>query len=217
MAIIKTLNGWLNRLKEKGRKTSKAKETSQSRDGTSTSTPSTETPSLPNPKRSVPKLPVHPVAKPVMTPPTIVARSAALQGQPAAQPTAQVIPQPAQSRPTSSQRTHTPSLLKKTPIWKRAIEKWMIDHPSEYAALGDLGDDPDPKRWTQFQPAAETSQQTTLRLKRWVPVLASVRGIAAPIAALDPHKVAPIICASVFFGIEVNNTLSSVIDADRLE
>lgn len=47
------------------------------------------------------------------------------------------------------------------------------------------------------------SRAIVQRAKQYLPSLASVRGIAMTAAALDPHKIAPIVCASVFFTIEV--------------
>jgi len=99
----------------------------------------------------------------------------------------------------------------KTPIWTSAINDWKKTNPKEYAELGEIGDEPNINHLTLFQPAENTPAQVKARLKRWIPVLASVRGIVMPIAALDPHKVAPIICASIFFGIEVSIISMSII------
>lgn len=41
------------------------------------------------------------------------------------------------------------------------------------------------------------------RWKQYLPSLAAARGIAMTAAALDPHKIAPIVCACVFFSIDV--------------
>ncbi len=42
------------------------------------------------------------------------------------------------------------------------------------------------------------------RLKQYLPRLAAIRGAAMAAAAWDPHKVAPVICACVFFAIDVS-------------
>ena len=55
-----------------------------------------------------------------------------------------------------------------------------------------------------LQPADKTSSEIAARWKRWQPALASARGIVMAAANLNPHKVAPIVCASVFFGIDVS-------------
>ena len=47
------------------------------------------------------------------------------------------------------------------------------------------------------------SRAIVRRIRRYLPNLASFRGVAMAAAALDPHKVAPLVCASVFFAIEV--------------
>ncbi|KAI4940386.1 hypothetical protein J4E86_011020 [Alternaria arbusti] len=41
------------------------------------------------------------------------------------------------------------------------------------------------------------SNEIVRRAKRWLPTVASVRSVVMPIAALDPHKIAPICCAIV--------------------
>ncbi|KAF7507433.1 hypothetical protein GJ744_010492 [Endocarpon pusillum] len=41
------------------------------------------------------------------------------------------------------------------------------------------------------------------RWNQYLPSLAAVRGIAMTAAALDPHKIAPIVCACVFFSIDL--------------
>lgn len=56
---------------------------------------------------------------------------------------------------------------------------------------------------SQIQVEKESSSEIKAQLKKWQSTVAAVRGISMSVAALDPHKVAPIICASVFFGIDV--------------
>ena len=70
---------------------------------------------------------------------------------------------------------------------------------------------------SQLQPASKSSKQITARFKRWLPTLAAVRGIGMSIAAMDPHKIAPIICASVFFSIDVSNCFSSRIRLTKVD
>lgn len=99
----------------------------------------------------------------------------------------------------------------KTPKWNEAVEEWKAGHVKEFdelmqsaraankSAADESGD------WLlRLRPAEKSSKQTAARLKRWQPVLASVRGIAMAAAAFDHHKIAPIVCASVLFGLDVS-------------
>jgi hypothetical protein len=47
------------------------------------------------------------------------------------------------------------------------------------------------------------SKEVVHRMRRWLPSLATVKSVVMPIAALDPHKIAPICCAIVFSTTEV--------------
>jgi hypothetical protein len=47
------------------------------------------------------------------------------------------------------------------------------------------------------------SHEAVQRMKRWLPSLAAVKTVVMPIAALDPHKIAPICCGLVFGIAEV--------------
>ena len=96
------------------------------------------------------------------------------------------------------------------PQWTIAVKGWKEKYPDEFVALQNLGieisesardNTTEPFR---FQEAKATSKQTVARIKRWLPVLSAVRGIAMTAAAADPHKIAPIVCASVFFAIDVS-------------
>lgn len=103
----------------------------------------------------------------------------------------------------------------KTPQWNHSVEIWRKQHPEDFKELrtmitsqGKTSTDGNAafgaEDWLFNRPAQQTSKQTAARLKRWQPVMASVRGIAMTAAAADPHKIAPIVCASVFFGIDVS-------------
>lgn len=100
-----------------------------------------------------------------------------------------------------------PWYSEKTPQWNQSVQIWKEQHPKDFEELkasanGKAG--VEAEDWLSSHPAQQTSKQTAARLKRWQPVLASVRGIAMTAAAIDPHKIAPIVCASIFFGIDVN-------------
>ena len=101
----------------------------------------------------------------------------------------------------------------RTPIWNNAVKKWRAGNPKGCLELEKMtaGVESPIQRadfLSLFQPASDSSKQTAARLKRWQPTLAAVRGIGMSVAALDPHKIAPIICASVFFSIDVSNSSS---------
>lgn len=119
--------------------------------------------------------------------------------------------QAAQPRPT----LHT----KGAPLWNQALEELKKHHSPLYVALEDaMSKIPDPSdriasdvfekiRTKRMLKNPETSGILE-RLKRWLPSLAAVRGITMAISALDPHKIAPIICASIFFSIDVSAVCS---------
>ena len=56
-----------------------------------------------------------------------------------------------------------------------------------------------PKRIADNPESSEIIQ----RMKRLLPSLAALRGIVMAAAAIDPFKLAPVICASVLFTIDV--------------
>lgn len=96
------------------------------------------------------------------------------------------------------------------PQWNTAVIQWKIEDPNEFVGMQKLGieisESPidNMNKTFRFQESEKTSKQTVARIKRWLPVLSAVRGIAMTAAALDPHKIAPIVCASVFFSIDVS-------------
>ena len=104
--------------------------------------------------------------------------------------------------------------FKHAPKWNDAVQKWKGEKPKEYLELetnttGVIKSSSEGIGFlSQFQPASKSSKQIKARVKRLQPTLAAVRGIGMSIAAIDPHKIAPIICASVFFSIDVSNSFS---------
>ncbi|KAI9659856.1 MAG: hypothetical protein M1821_001208 [Bathelium mastoideum] len=112
----------------------------------------------------------------------------------------------------------------KTPKWNEAVKQWKAGLGekkfaelvrSAKAANGSAADESGD--WLcKLRPAEESSKQTTARLKRWTPVLASVRGIAMTASAADPHKIAPIVCASLFFGLDILFNCMSPEDRDKI-
>jgi hypothetical protein len=49
-----------------------------------------------------------------------------------------------------------------------------------------------------------SSREIISRAKRYLPSIAATKGVVMPIAALDPNKIAPICCASLFSIIELS-------------
>ena len=109
----------------------------------------------------------------------------------------------------------SPWYSERTPKWNDAVNMWRVENRKGYLELEKMTDgvtkSPIEKADALFrlQPASKSSKHITARLKRWQPTFAAIRGISMTAAALDPHKIAPIICASVFFSIDVSNLLTS--------
>ena len=103
----------------------------------------------------------------------------------------------------------------RTPKWNDAVNKWMAENPEGYLELEKMTEATTKSpierldALSLFQPASKSSRQIPARFKRWQSTFAAIRGIGMSIAALDPHKIAPIICASVFFSIDVSIPSSS--------
>ena len=103
----------------------------------------------------------------------------------------------------------------KTPVWNQAVEKWRKLHPKDFdkfkartanpgTNVTEGGSSDNAGDWlTELKPANKTPRQAAARLKRWQPMFNSLRGIAMAGAAFDPHKIAPIVCASIFGGLDV--------------
>lgn len=73
----------------------------------------------------------------------------------------------------------------KTPNWNEAVEKWKAGHGEELdelmrsAKAANKGAADESGDWLfKLRPAIKSSKHTAARLKRWQPVLASIRGIA---------------------------------------
>jgi hypothetical protein len=98
----------------------------------------------------------------------------------------------------------------RAPIWNAALESLKTHHLRQYKELQELENkSAEPRSIQDMGKLLELKEETpesraiVQRAKQYLPSLASVRGIAMTAAALDPHKIAPIVCASVFFTIEV--------------
>ncbi|KAI9689730.1 MAG: hypothetical protein M1822_009612 [Bathelium mastoideum] len=111
----------------------------------------------------------------------------------------------------------------KTPKWNEAVEKWKAQQGEEFAELmrsakvanGSAADESGD--WLfKLRPVEKSSKQTVARLKRWRPVLADVRGIAMTTSAVDPHNIAPIVCASLLFGLDILFNCMSPEDREKI-
>ncbi|KAI9888557.1 MAG: hypothetical protein M1814_006827 [Vezdaea aestivalis] len=102
---------------------------------------------------------------------------------------------------------------KKTPVWNQAVDEWRKLHQKDFenfkARTANLNKNDTQSSFsdnvgdwlTKLEPADKTPKQATARLKRWQPILTSLRGIAMSAAALDPNKIAPIACATILFHV----------------
>ena len=112
---------------------------------------------------------------------------------------------------------------KRTPKWNDAVQKWRAEDPNGYLELESMTEEmiKSPIERTdalsRFQPADTSSKQITARLKRWQLTLGAIRGIVMSVAALDPHKIAPMICAAAFFSIDVSKPSSSKVRLTKVD
>ena len=113
-----------------------------------------------------------------------------------------------------------PWYLDQTPHWNAAVETWKVGNPTNFLELEQMIVErptmPDSGIDTLFhlQPANQSSNEMAARWKRWQPALASARGIVMAAANFDPHKVAPIVCVSALFGIDVSMLCCLLVPAD---
>jgi hypothetical protein len=100
---------------------------------------------------------------------------------------------------------------KRTPRWNVVVGKWKAENPKQFSELNKamVGLESFSINRTntlsKLQPPSKFSKEIGARVKRWQPILAAVRGIGINVAALDSHKIVPIICASIFFNIDISN------------
>ncbi|KAH8637877.1 hypothetical protein IG631_05647 [Alternaria alternata] len=98
--------------------------------------------------------------------------------------------------------------------WDEARLKFEKEHEAEWKFLNDRLTELTTSDWSSKFITADldlpqciqqnsTSKEVVHRMRRWLPSLASVKSVVMPIAALDPHKIAPICCAIVFSTTEL--------------
>ena len=101
---------------------------------------------------------------------------------------------------------------KNAPIWNQALQTLKQENPEMHKELEELEKNKNGLRdfherkldeLFRLDTAKPQEKAVVQRLKQCLPSLVAVRGIAMTAAALDPHKIAPIVCACVFFSIDV--------------
>ena len=94
-------------------------------------------------------------------------------------------------------------------IWSEAVKTWETKYAEKYEELQKRKTKLDNSRIKNvdkiFGLTEETpdSKATLQRVKRYLPSLGVFKALVMTAANLDPHKVAPIVCASIFFSLEV--------------
>jgi hypothetical protein len=101
-----------------------------------------------------------------------------------------------------------------TPIWVSALKEFKEKHRKEHEILEAVVKRVDKSCIADWNglfglsiPARLDERNNTpaivQRIKTYLPCLGLLKGIAMTAAAFDPHKIAPIACAAVFFSVEV--------------
>ena len=137
-------------------------------------------------------------------------------GQPGRKFLASTAPQP-NLNGTSYQITQSQLPLRNryAPIFNDAFKALKTKQPMQYTALestiNEIPDSPNERADHIFDKLPKSilknseTNETVQRRKRFLPSLAALRGITMAAAALDPHKIAPILCASIFFSVDVSH------------
>ena len=109
-------------------------------------------------------------------------------------------------------RTAQPCLwlrAKDAPIWNQALQTLKEQNPEMHKELEKTktslleAQERKTDEFFRLDTAKPQEKAIVQRCKQYLPSLIAVRGIAMTAAALDPHKIAPIVCACVFFSIDV--------------
>jgi hypothetical protein len=125
-------------------------------------------------------------------------------------------PENATPLPISARPTADKLLAQGAPKWNMALDTFRKDNKNRYNEIEEKVKEV-AQRGEAFQgliipkSIAENPQshEAVLRVKRWLPSVAAVKGVVMPIAALDPHKIAPIVCAAVFGITEVSGVFGN--------
>ena len=97
---------------------------------------------------------------------------------------------------------------KEAPIWNEALQILKEENPEMHKELEETKNSLLESRERKIELfkldiAKPQEKAVVQRMTRYLPSLAAVRGAAMTAAALDPHKIAPIVCACVFFSLDV--------------
>jgi hypothetical protein len=172
--------------------------------------------------------PLHNVGPAIAVPPSGAAGSALSTDEPAAnsagphpnpqiasaEPTNGLGTAPSASLASTVVQTAQPQLwlrTKNAPIWNAVLETLKEENTEMYQKLEEtkscLTDSRKRKTDELFKLDTGKPEEKAIvqRMKQYLPSLAAVRSIAMAAAAWDPHKVAPIVCACVFFSIDVRS------------
>lgn len=105
--------------------------------------------------------------------------------------------------------TEAPWYHSRTPEWNAAVKAWKAKSPAQFEEMQNMVKANNAQSISGLDSlfhlphGKEISSEKRTRLKRWQNPLASARGIAMTAANFDPNKIAPIVCASVLFGVDV--------------
>lgn len=91
-----------------------------------------------------------------------------------------------------------------TPKWNEAVLAWKNECPAGFAQLERTVQFIGHSLWVGYEPISTESREKFSRLKRWQPALTSARGAIMAVAAIDPNKLAPVICGTTLFVIDVS-------------
>ena len=115
--------------------------------------------------------------------------------------------------PASTDGRNTQACLwlraKDAPIWNQALQTLKEENPEMHKELEETKNcllesrERKSNEFFKLDTAKPQEKAVVQRCKQYLPSLIAVRGIALTAAALDPHKIAPIVCACVFFSIDV--------------
>jgi hypothetical protein len=99
------------------------------------------------------------------------------------------------------------------PIWSQTLDEWKKEHSEAYQASVKAAGEALQDRGRAIGALYNIlgKEQATgkyrARVRHYQTSLSSLRGIAMAVSNMDPYKLAPIICASVFFTIDVSIAL----------
>jgi hypothetical protein len=118
----------------------------------------------------------------------------------------------AEDTPSHAVTLGSPCSSELAPIWGDALNDLSKKHPKAYQALNEAAhgalEDPGkaPGALYSIMGKQEAPSNRRARWKKYLPTFSALKGISMVLARNDPHGIAPLVCASVFFSIEVSYT-----------